>query len=51
MGIKIHMALILIPVGFVFKYVYDKKGVDNSYAMHFATNILVVSTLFLSFIL
>ena len=51
MGIKIHMALILIPVGFVFKYVYDKKGVDNSYAMHFATNILVVCTLFLSFVL
>jgi membrane protease YdiL (CAAX protease family) len=51
MGIKIHMALILIPVGFVFKYVYDKKGVDDSYAMHFTTNILVVCTLFLSFIL
>ena len=51
MGIKIHMALILIPVGFVFKYVYDKKGVDHSYAMHFATNIIVVGALFLSFIL
>ena len=51
MGIKIHMALILIPVGFVFKYVYDKKGVDHSYAMNFATNIIVVGALFLSFIL
>lgn len=45
MGIKIHMAIMLIPVGFLFKYVYDKKGVNHSYAMHFATNILVVASL------
>jgi len=51
MGIKIHMALVLIPIGFVFKYVYDKKGVQHSYAMHFATNILIVCMLFFSFVL
>jgi hypothetical protein len=45
MGIKIHMAIMLIPIGFLFKYVYDKKGINHSYAMHFATNILVVITL------
>lgn len=50
MGIKIHMALMLLPVGFLFKYIYDKKGLNHSYAMHFATNILVIMTLFLSFI-
>ena len=31
--------------------VYDKIGVDICYAMHFATNILVVCSLFLSFVL
>lgn len=46
MGIKVHMAILLIPVGFLFKYVYDKKGLNHSYAMHFATNILVVVALF-----
>ena len=51
MGIKIHFALVLIPIGFIFKYIYDKKGVQNSFAMHFTTNILVVCALFLSFIL
>lgn len=51
MGIKIHMALVLIPIGFVFKYVYDKKGLQHSYAMHFATNILIVCMLFFSFVL
>jgi len=50
MGIKIHMALILIPIGFIFKYIYDKKGVKHSYAMHFATNIMVVCVLLLSFV-
>ena len=51
MGINIHMALVLIPIGFVFKYIYDKKGIKHSYAMHFATNIMVVVVLFASFIL
>lgn len=48
MGIKIHMALLLIPLGFLFKYIYDKKGINHSYAMHFATNMLVVVALFLT---
>ncbi len=50
MGIKVHMAIMLIPVGFLFKYIYDKKGINHSYAMHFATNIFVVIALFLTLI-
>ena len=50
MGIKIHMALVLLPIGFLFKYVYDKKGIQHSYAMHFATNVLIVISLFFSFL-
>jgi membrane protease YdiL (CAAX protease family) len=50
MGIKVHLALVLIPIGFLFKYVYDKKGLNHSYSMHFATNILVVTMLLFSFI-
>ena len=46
MGIKVHMAIMLVPIGFLFKYIYDKKGINHSYAMHFATNILVVVVLF-----
>jgi hypothetical protein len=51
MGIKVHMALLLLPIGFLFKNIYDKKGINHSFAMHFATNILVVIALFLSFII
>ena len=50
MGIKIHMALVLIPIGFLFKYIYDKKGIQHSYAMHFTTNVLILLTLFFSFL-
>ena len=50
MGIKIHMAILLIPIGFLFKYIHDKKGIKHSYAMHFTTNILVVIALFLTLI-
>jgi len=50
MGIKIHMALVLLPIGFLFKYIYDKKGIEHSYAMHFATNVLIVISLFFSFL-
>ena len=46
MGVKIHMAILLIPIGFLFKYIYDKKGINHSYVMHFTTNILVVAALF-----
>jgi len=49
MGIKVHTALMLLPLGFFFKIIYDKKGINHSYATHFATNILIVITLFLSF--
>lgn len=50
MGIKIHMAIMLIPIGFVFKYIYDRKGLENAYAMHFATNIMVVVALLFTLI-
>ena len=50
MGVKVHTALLLIPVGFLFKYIYDKKGINHSYAMHFMTNVLVVVSLFLTLV-
>ena len=51
MGIKVHMAILLLPIGFLFKYIYDKKGINHAYAMHFATNILVLIALFLSLVI
>lgn len=47
MGVRIHTALALIPLGFLFKYIYDKKGINHAYSMHLTTNIMVVISFFL----
>src|SRR5690606_26616269 len=51
MGVKCHMAVILLPIGFVFKYSYGRKGICHSYAMHFGTNIPAIRSLCGSFII
>lgn len=42
MGVQLHIVFALLPVGFIYKYVYDKHGVNNAYSAHFATNIFIV---------
>ncbi len=43
MGVAVHVALALLPLGFLYKYIYKTKGLDHAYALHFATNIIVVT--------
>ena len=43
MGVAVHVALALLPLGFFYKYLYKKRGLDHAYALHFATNIIVVA--------
>jgi hypothetical protein len=50
MGVTVSVALMLLPVGFFYKYIYDKYGVDYSYALHFSTNITILLISILSFI-
>ena len=45
MGVQFHIALALLPVGFIYKYIYDKHGVNNAYSAHFATNIFIIFSL------
>lgn len=42
MGVAVHVALALLPVGLFYKYIYKKYGINHAYALHFATNIIVV---------
>ncbi|MFQ5941637.1 MAG: hypothetical protein ACE5J2_01805 [Nitrososphaerales archaeon] len=42
MGVQVHIALALLPVGFIYKYIYDKHGLNNAYSAHFATNMFIV---------
>jgi membrane protease YdiL (CAAX protease family) len=43
MGVAVSIALALLPIGFLYKYIYKKHGLNQAYALHFATNIIVVA--------
>jgi membrane protease YdiL (CAAX protease family) len=43
MGVAVHVAIALLPIGFFYKYLYRTKGLNHAYALHFATNIVVVA--------
>lgn len=43
MGVAVNIALALLPLGFFYKHIYKKYGINHAYALHFATNIIVVS--------
>ncbi|MEW5841056.1 hypothetical protein [Nitrososphaera sp.] len=43
MGVAVHVAIALLPIGFLYKYIYRTKGLNHAYALHFATNMAVVA--------
>lgn len=43
MGVSLSAVVILLPLGFFYKYIYDKYGINHAYALHFATNIVLIS--------
>jgi hypothetical protein len=43
MGVPVHVALALLPLGFLYKHIYKKRGINHAYALHFATNMAVVA--------
>ncbi len=49
MGVQIHVVLALLPVGFIYKYIYDKHGLNNAYTAHFATNIVLVFSMLVAY--
>lgn len=51
MGVAIHVVLALLPLGFFYRYVFKKQGVNYSYALHFFTNISLLTLSLLSFFL
>ncbi len=50
MGVQ-HVILVLLPIGFIYKYIHDKHGLKNSYSAHFSTNIFLVFSMVISYIL
>jgi membrane protease YdiL (CAAX protease family) len=43
MGVAVHVALALLPLGFLYRYLYVRRGINHAYALHFATNLAVVA--------
>jgi hypothetical protein len=42
MGVTVSVVLMLLPLGFFYKYIYNRYGVDYAYALHFSTNITIL---------
>lgn len=51
MGVAVHVALALLPIGFLYRHLYVKRGVNHAYALHFVTNMVIVATSVSSFFL
>lgn len=43
MGVPVHVALALLPLGLLYKHIYKKRGINHAYALHCATNMAVVA--------
>lgn len=43
MGVAVHVALALLPVGFLYKHIFKTRGINHAYALHFATNMAIVA--------
>ncbi|HEY7228698.1 MAG TPA: hypothetical protein VH481_11320, partial [Nitrososphaeraceae archaeon] len=49
MGVSLSAVFILLPLGFFYKYIYNKYGLNHAYALHFATNIVLIGVTICSF--
>jgi hypothetical protein len=47
---KQDLTLSLLPLRFFYKYIHDKYGVDYAYALHFSTNMTILSISLVSFV-
>jgi hypothetical protein len=51
MGVAVHVALALLPLGFLYYHIYKKHGINQAYALHFVTNTVLVALSVGSFLL
>src|ERR687889_2636856 len=43
MGVAVYVALALVPLGLFYKFIRNRSDVNHAYALHFATNILLLT--------
>jgi hypothetical protein len=49
MGVAIHVALVLLPLGLFYRHLFNRYGVNYAYALHFATNLVLVGISLISY--
>ena len=42
MGVAVYVVIILLPLGFFYRYIVDKYSINHAYTLHFATNLVLV---------
>ena len=42
MGVAIYVVIVLLPLGFFYRYIVDKYSINHAYTLHFATNLVLV---------
>jgi hypothetical protein len=49
MGVAVRVALAVLPIEFLYRHMYLKRGINHAYALHFMTNMVIVATSVSSF--
>ena len=42
MGVAVYVVIVLLPLGFFYRYILDKYSINHAYTLHFATNIVLI---------
>ncbi|HEX7207249.1 MAG TPA: hypothetical protein VF233_03650 [Nitrososphaeraceae archaeon] len=42
MGVAVYVFIVLLPLGFFYRYILDKYSVNHAYTLHFATNLVLI---------
>ena len=42
MGVAVYVVIVLLPLGFFYRYVLDKYSINYAYTLHFATNLVLI---------
>lgn len=42
MGVAVYVIIVLLPLGFFYRYVLDKYSINHAYTLHFATNLVLI---------
>jgi membrane protease YdiL (CAAX protease family) len=42
MGVALYVVIVLLPLGFFYRYILNKYSINHAYTLHFATNLVLI---------